>query len=61
MFQKHQGDEIAELQARRGGVEAAVDGHGALVLEMFLESRRRLVQEAAPLELRHKPGHGRES
>jgi len=61
VLQQHQWDEIAELQARRGGIEAAVDRDGPLALEVLLESRRRRVHQAAPLELRQNPRHGRES
>src|SRR5207245_4548775 len=53
--QQHDRHQVAELQAGRRSVEAAVGGDRSLG-EMGLEARRRLLREAAPVELLEEIG-----
>src|SRR5439155_2560503 len=58
--QQHDRHQVAELQARRRGIESAVEGvtSGG---EVSVELARVLVHEASPLELCKEIRHGAES
>ena len=58
--QQHDRHEVAELQAGRRRIEAAVRADRSLG-EVGLEAGRRVVDEAPPLQFGEEVGHGSES
>src|SRR6266702_3788518 len=60
MPQQHQRHQVSDLEAGRGGVEAAVQ-RAATRSEVRREVARGVVDEAPPLELRKEVRHGAES
>jgi len=60
--EQHDRHQVAELQARRRRIEAAVRAHRPLPLgEVGFEAGRRVVDEAPPLQFGKEVGHGSES
>ena len=58
--QQHDRHQVAELQARRRRIEAAVRAHRPFG-QVSLEAGRRVVDEAPPLQFGEEVGHGSES